>query len=371
MQIKYEKLIVPSDSRLLFISDIHGDLDGFVRILEKANYTPNDYLFIIGDIIEKGNESLALLDYLLYLKNSNYHVYLIMGNCEELLEYMIPPVNKDSLLNYALTKKTILNEFASKLNIKITKESNLNTICWYCYRDFKKYYDFLLNLPHILTINDKIDLVHGGFEDINNLPADANKIMKNDAFYINCKNRLDRIMIVGHYPTINYHDDYPNLNPIIDLTKNIISIDGGNNVVPWGQLNLLIIDNINDMNISYITYDKFKEIELQEDVLGNNLKLFNMPPFDNEVSIEDEVEDYYICKHKKTNTFVPILKLFVLYSNQRNEYYAYDAFNYMPSLPKGSIVKLVYQASPYSVIKVNGVVGFVESKYLTRCLDAN
>lgn len=366
MEIKHLNLNVDSKSRLLFISDVHGNLDGFIKILEQASFSKDDYLFIIGDIIEKGEQSLPLIEYILNQIEEGFKIYCVMGNCEELLSYMKPPVNKESLLNYVLTKKTILNEFARRLNIRITKESNLNTICWYCYRDFKKYYDFLLDLPHIITINDKINLVHGGFEDFNNLPDDANKIMKNDNFYIKCKKRQEKLMIVGHYPTINYHDDYPNLNPIIDNNKNIISIDGGNNVVPWGQLNLLIIDNIENMNISYLAYDGYKEIVIEEDVLGNNLKLFNMPPYDNDVEIESDMEDYYLCKHIKSGTYIPILKLFVMYSKQRDEHYAYDAFNYMPSLHKGSKVKLVYYASPYSIIKINGVVGLVDSKYIKR-----
>lgn len=366
MQIKLQNINVPDDARLLFISDVHGDLDGFIRILDKAKFKKSDYLFIIGDIIEKGNNSLGLVKHIMELIDSGYNIYCVMGNCEELLTYMQPPVNKESLLNYVLTKKTILNEFASKLNIKINKESNLNTICWYCSRDFKKYYDFLLNLPHILVINDKYVLVHGGIEDINNLPDDANKIMKNDNFYEKCTRRQERVMIVGHYPTINYHNDYPNLNPIIDLNKNIISIDGGNNVVPWGQLNLLIIDDIIHNNISYITHDNYSEFKLTDDVLGNNLKLFNMPPIDNEVTIEEEKEDYYICKHTKSNTYIPILKVFVLYSVKRDSYYAYDAFNYMPSFHKGTVLKLVYQAMPYSVVKYNGVVGLIDSKYVKR-----
>ena len=363
MDLKTMDLNISDNHRLLFISDIHGNVSGFKSILKKAEFTKDDYLFLIGDIIEKGNNSVLLVDYILELIEQGYKVYGIMGNCDELLEYMIPPINKESLLNYALTKKTILNELAGKLNLRITRESNLNTICWYCYRNFKKYYDYLLNLPHIININDKITLVHGGIDDESNLPSDPNLVMKNDNFYSK-SDRKKRIMIVGHYPTINYHDDYPNLNPIIDLNKNIISIDGGNVVVPWGQLNLLVIDNINDMNISYITYDDFKEITINDDVYGNNLKLFNMPPFDNEVDLLDENLDYFICKHKKSGTIVPILKVFVYYSEKRKTHYAYDAFNYMPNLKKGSVVKLVYYAKPYCVIKVNGVVGLIDSKYI-------
>lgn len=363
MNVKSVSLNIKDNNRLLFISDTHGNVDGLREILNNITFTKDDYLFIIGDIIEKGNHSIEILDYIMYLIDEGYKVYPIMGNCDYLLEFMKPPVNTEALIGYVLTKKTILNEFAERLNIRINKNSNLNTLCYYIYKNFKKYYDFVLNLPHIIYINDKITLVHGGIDDEDNIPLDANFVMKNDNFYAKSTPKK-RIMIVGHYPTINYHDDFPNVNPIIDLNKNIISIDGGNVVVPWGQLNLLIIDNINDMNISYITHDNFKNVRINEDVCGNNLKLFNMPPFDNEVEILSELDDYFMCKHKKSGTVLPILKMFVYYSEKRGSHFSYDAFNYEPNLTKGEVVKLVYVASPYSIIKKNGVMGLVQTKYL-------
>lgn len=363
MKVKTLNLNIDDTHRLLFISDTHGNISGFRDILIDAKFCKDDYLFIIGDIIEKGNNSIEILDYIMSLIDEGYNVYPIMGNCDYLLKFMIPPVNTEALINYVLTKKTILNEFASKLNIRINKNSNLNTVCWYIYRNFKKYYDFVLSLPHIIYINDKITLVHGGIDNEDNIPADANDIMKNDNFYVKSGIKK-RIMIVGHYPTINYHDDYPNLNPIIDLNKNIISIDGGNVVVPWGQLNLLIIDNTTNMNISYITGDSFRYVTINDDVCGNNLKLFNMPPLDNEVEILKDNGDYFICRHIKSGTILPILKVFVYYSEKRQCHFSYDAFNYMPSLNKYENVKLVYLAEPYSIIKKNGVVGLVENKYI-------
>lgn len=48
--------------RALFISDIHGEKDLLEALLKKADYVPGkDFLFLLGDLIEKGSASLETL----------------------------------------------------------------------------------------------------------------------------------------------------------------------------------------------------------------------------------------------------------------------------------------------------------------------
>ena len=51
----------PSGRRVLAISDIHGNLPFFRGVLKAARYTPEDILVLVGDLVEKGPDSLALL----------------------------------------------------------------------------------------------------------------------------------------------------------------------------------------------------------------------------------------------------------------------------------------------------------------------
>ncbi len=57
---KIRHLNIKSDKRLIFVSDIHGDLYTFLYGLKEINYTKDDYLFLIGDIIEKGDSGMNL-----------------------------------------------------------------------------------------------------------------------------------------------------------------------------------------------------------------------------------------------------------------------------------------------------------------------
>lgn len=49
-------------SRTMFISDVHGCLEEFNELIEKLNYNPNnDRLILLGDLIDRGPDSLAVV----------------------------------------------------------------------------------------------------------------------------------------------------------------------------------------------------------------------------------------------------------------------------------------------------------------------
>lgn len=60
------------------ISDIHGEYDLFMRLLDKIKYSNSDRLIICGDLIDKGASSVRLAKTIFNLPNS----YCIMGNHE-------------------------------------------------------------------------------------------------------------------------------------------------------------------------------------------------------------------------------------------------------------------------------------------------
>lgn len=60
------------------ISDIHGEYELLCRLLEKIKFSPSDRLFVLGDMIEKGNYSVKVLQLLSSLPNA----FCIQGNHE-------------------------------------------------------------------------------------------------------------------------------------------------------------------------------------------------------------------------------------------------------------------------------------------------
>ena len=47
--------------RVVAVSDVHGNLPFLKGLLEQVRLTPADVLVIVGDLLEKGRDSLATL----------------------------------------------------------------------------------------------------------------------------------------------------------------------------------------------------------------------------------------------------------------------------------------------------------------------
>lgn len=62
------------------MSDIHGCYDGFIKLLELINFTDEDKMYILGNVIDRGPSSLNIVDYIMIRKN----VTLILGNHEKM-----------------------------------------------------------------------------------------------------------------------------------------------------------------------------------------------------------------------------------------------------------------------------------------------
>lgn len=62
------------------MSDIHGRYDLYARMLEQIECSERDELYILGDVIDKGEDGIAVLLDLLKRKNA----HLMMGNHEDL-----------------------------------------------------------------------------------------------------------------------------------------------------------------------------------------------------------------------------------------------------------------------------------------------
>lgn len=60
------------------VSDIHGEYDLFLKLLDKIGFSDGDRLIICGDIIEKGRDSIKLAKYVFGMPN----VKCIAGNHE-------------------------------------------------------------------------------------------------------------------------------------------------------------------------------------------------------------------------------------------------------------------------------------------------
>jgi predicted phosphodiesterase len=78
-------------TRIIAIGDLHGDFDAFLEILQFSNASSADYVIQIGDTIDRGDDTIPILEY--FLHNSTDFFYQIIGNHEAMnmngrLEYV-------------------------------------------------------------------------------------------------------------------------------------------------------------------------------------------------------------------------------------------------------------------------------------------
>ena len=63
------------------LSDIHGDQDAFDMILSMIDLQPDDHLYILGDVIDRGQYGIELLQRIRTMENCT----LLLGNHEYMM----------------------------------------------------------------------------------------------------------------------------------------------------------------------------------------------------------------------------------------------------------------------------------------------
>lgn len=362
---KIRRLNLDLNRRLIFVSDMHGDLITFKEGLEEINFNDNDYLFVVGDMYEKGDLTYNLKTARYFMElNKRDNVFCMSGNCDEVLRFILPKEAHKDFLYYTLVRqRSIINDMALEMRYPLGKDMDIDDFVSKIQDEYSDLYEFMDSLDDIIIINNKIVLVHGGIDDIENIPEYSLPLLKYDNYY-NKANPQKLLTIVGHYPTRNYRSDVACQNPILDFKKKIFSIDGGNHLVKGGQINFLMLDNLESMKFSYMYVDHYEKHVMNYTVSYDEPE--NKVNFtfgtQNEVEIYEKDLDFYYVKDLRTKIRMWVQSANVFEDN--GKFYCYEGSNTFLSVIKGDVVSIVKRAKPYSVIKKNGYVGLIETKYL-------
>ncbi len=94
------------------ISDLHGyPLENFKKLLEKAEFSDNDFLYILGDVIDRnGDGGVRMLCWLLEQPN----IQLILGNHEAMLlscAFIFDEITDESIAAMTNEKIELLNNY--------------------------------------------------------------------------------------------------------------------------------------------------------------------------------------------------------------------------------------------------------------------
>ena len=252
---------------------------------------------------------------------------------------------KELLTRYTDTRKFPPN---SPADILLSKQAVIS--------HFENEFKFLVDLPTVVE-TQKYIFVHGGLRKkqvSDNLEKSVFELTKFDAFAEKTSDVFDKYIIAGHWPVVLYSSDIPQMNPVINRDKKIISIDGGCGVKKDGQLNLLIIPDINCSvdEISHICYDEIPTAYALENQNSSKDPIY-ISWINREIRILDKSEEFSYIEHVKSGR-----KLHIPNAYLRNDTEAFDYTDYVLPVNKGDRLSVISRNSKGYLVKKDGVVGW-------------
>lgn len=185
------------------ISDIHGQFDAFMEMLNKIKFKDSDMMYIIGDVIDRGPKSVETLQYIMKQKNmvmlAGNHEYMAVLCLNNLLKEITQDV-VDDLENGELMgclEEWQMNGGGKTLKALLALDKNSIVEIYNCLVKLKIYKE--------LEVGDKkIILVHAGLGNF-----DENKKLKDYNIMELVWDRMDyekvyykdKYIITGHTPT--------------------------------------------------------------------------------------------------------------------------------------------------------------------------
>lgn len=213
--------------RTLVISDIHGELNKFNRLLEKVKYdSREDQLILLGDYVDRGPDSKGVLNKTAELRKEG--AIVLRGNHEDL---MLASANGDEkateiwLRNGGVETLESYGIFISEKDMTFPQNDA-----------FKQHLSYIESLEYYYETNDYI-YVHGGVDPnrpVHETPPSILVWIRDD-FHHNYNGK--KTVVFGHTRTESLHGKKD--HSVYFGDNNIIGIDGG--AVFGGQLNCLEI----------------------------------------------------------------------------------------------------------------------------------
>ncbi|GGH78435.1 serine/threonine protein phosphatase 1 [Pullulanibacillus pueri] len=217
--------------RMLVISDIHGEIYKFERLLEETSYDPaQDQLILLGDYVDRGPSPKAVIEKVMALKAQG--AILLKGNHEDMMEKAFQ--DKQRLKHWFRNGG---QETLKSYGYEVPEVHDLDQLVASSYplkktETLAKHLEFIHQLDHYYETEDFI-FVHGGVHPTTPInETDPYLLMWiRDEFHHGYNG--EKPVVFGHTPTDHFHDGFG----VFFATNNIIGIDGG--CVYGGQLNAL------------------------------------------------------------------------------------------------------------------------------------
>ena len=198
-KIKIEKINENDYNRIFVMSDIHGQYDLFLKMLDKIKLKREDLLVIIGDICDRGKKSYEIYIKCMKMIKLGYNLKFILGNHEDML---LEDLENDYPIRYETEYSVFRNsKYFENKDMKDWHEENfLEEIEWLV--------KWLKNCPLIISGNENI-FVHAGL-DLNKVLEKQEKetvLWTREEFWLMENVELEEYkgknIYFGHTPNIN------------------------------------------------------------------------------------------------------------------------------------------------------------------------
>ncbi|MBQ8815040.1 MAG: metallophosphoesterase [Lachnospiraceae bacterium] len=373
MKTTVKKIEINPNQRVIVVSDIHGHLDFLVQLLRKVDYSGDDVLVIVGDLVDKGPDSLRTLQYVMELNRKN-QVYVTIGNVDLHRVQFLTDTDEEAESRFCKYTHLLqqwwggglLSDMFRELGIPLDKltDETAGEYRALLREHFREEIDFMMSLPVVLEMGNYI-FVHGGLptDDLSAVVGqEAEGFLKNDCF-LKQEHHFTKYMVVGHWPVCLYHDDGEVLAPIFDREKNIISIDGGCGVKRSGQLNALLIPGPGAAmdEISWTCYDEFPKVIAKERQTGA-LATIDIKYFASKVELLEERGDMSLFRQESTGkTF--LAPAGHVWTDSEGGLHSDDYCDTRLEVEPGEELSVIWKTSTGCFAKKDGVLGWYRGAY--------
>lgn len=374
------RLIPLPGQRLLVTSDIHGHAHYLDAVLRMANFGGDDLLIVVGDMLDKGADSLGVLRRVMSLVRDG-RCYAVWGNIDLWRYQRLRGAlrNRDEAERF-YTEMTEMNrmyghDFFSELYGEMgfmpqSGQEVFETLPAVA-EHFKEELAFLESLPTVIE-TPCYRFVHGGLPSPG---ADLSRVTPMSLMKYNWFLRIareegmvfDKYTVVGHWPVSLNREDYTDSNPIIDHQTKTISIDGGCGVMLDGQLDLLVIPSYDapaEACYHYV-YDDFPSYTVQKDQDPAPTSFF-IHWHDDAVTVLELDQDMAYVEHTRTGYRMWVPLAYLYFPSPENitvgiSAKCRDCTDYRLPVKAGEVVSLVRKTSRGIMAKKNGISGWVDS----------
>ena len=196
-KIKIEKINENDYNRIFVMSDIHGQYDLFLKMLDKIDLKREDLLVIIGDICDRGKKSYEIYIKCIKMIKLGYNLKFILGNHEDMLIKAMESGDNDHWYRNGgeKTQKSFYNNSESKDTLTFEEWLEREGI-----KSVKWFIEWLDRIP-IMISGKKNLFVHAAFDTTKSEDEQEHRFLiwdRND-FWTN--NKTGKAIYFGHTPS--------------------------------------------------------------------------------------------------------------------------------------------------------------------------